>query len=165
MKHTLLIITALMLIVGCSESDAQQKVITVTETYNDGDVSKISYHKITGNKIELVKEINWYKNGQKREEGTFKDGEKDGVWTEWYKNGQKWYEATYKDGEVDGKWTGWWDNGQKKYERTYKDGKNDGLGTWWHENGQKSSERTFKDGEVISQECWDKDGNEMDCPW
>jgi len=80
MKHTLLIITALMLIVGCSESDAQQKVITVTETYEDGEVSKISYHKITGNKIELVKEIKWYENGQKDSEGTYKDGEKDGKW-------------------------------------------------------------------------------------
>ena len=112
MKQTLLIttaliITALMLIVGCSESDAQQKVITVTETYNDGDVSKISYHKITGNKIELVKEINWYKNGQKREEGTFKDGEKDGVWTEWHENGQKESEGTYKDGEIQGEERRW----------------------------------------------------------
>ena len=100
MKHTLLIITALMLIVGCSESDAQQKVITVTETYNDGDVSKISYHKITGNKIELVKEINWYKNEQKGSEGTYKDGEEDGLWTYWHENGQKAEEETYKDGEL-----------------------------------------------------------------
>ena len=99
MKHTLLIITALMLIVGCSESDAQQKVITVTETYKDGDVSKISYHKITGNKIELVKEIKWYNNGQKKWEGTYKDGEYDGKWTEWYENGQKWEEETWKDGK------------------------------------------------------------------
>jgi antitoxin component YwqK of YwqJK toxin-antitoxin module len=99
MKQTLLIITALMLVVGCSESDAQQKVITVTETYNDGDVSKISYHKITGNKIELVKEINWYKNGQKEWEATYKDGKEDGLWTWWYENGQKESEATYKDGE------------------------------------------------------------------
>ena len=99
MKHTLLIITALMLIVGCSESDAQQKVITVTETYNDGDVSKISYHKITGNKIELVKEIKWHENGQKYKEGTYKDGKEDGKWTEWYENGQKSVETTFKDGE------------------------------------------------------------------
>ena len=113
MKHTLLIITALMLIVGCSESDAQQKVITVTETYKDGDVSKISYHKITGNKIELVKEIKWYENGQKRYEGTAKDGELDGLYTRWYKNGQKREERTYKNG----KWiksTSWDKYGNKK---------------------------------------------------
>ena len=115
MKHTLLIITALMLVVGCSESDAQQKVITVTETYNDGDVSKISYHKITGNKIELVKEINWYKNGQKSYEATYKDGRKDGLYTGWYKNGQKRYEGTYKDGEKDGKWIYYNESGSLQY--------------------------------------------------
>jgi len=164
MKHTLLIITALMLIVGCSESDAQQKVITVTETYNDGDVSKISYHKITGNKIELVKEINWYKNGQKEEEGTYKDGKKDGLHTEWYKNGQKRLEDTYKDGELDGKWTEWFRDGQKSYEGTYKDGKQDGKWTGWYENGQKKWERTYKDGERISEQCWDRGGYEIDCP-
>ena len=139
MKYTLLIITALMLIVGCSESDAQQKVITVTETYNDGDVSKISYHKITGNKIELVKEINWHENGQKLKEGTYKDGKEDGLWTEWYKNGQKGYEGIFKDGEFDGKWT------------------------YWHENGQKWQEGTWKDGSLISSKCWDVVGYEIDC--
>ena len=138
MKHTLLIITALMLVVGCSESDAQQKVITVTETYKDGHVSKISYHKITGNKIELVKEIDWYTNGQKKEEVTYKDGEYDGLWTYWDENGQKWAERTYKDG--------------KEIESTY-----------WYENGQKESEITYKDGEVISGKCWDEVGNEIDC--
>jgi antitoxin component YwqK of YwqJK toxin-antitoxin module len=54
---------------------------------------------ITGNKIELVKEINWHENGQKREERTYKDGERDGLYTVWYKNGQKEYEITYKDGK------------------------------------------------------------------
>jgi antitoxin component YwqK of YwqJK toxin-antitoxin module len=138
MKQTLLIITALMLVVGCSESDAQQKVITVTETYKDGDASKISYHKITGNKIELVKEIDWYTNGQKKEEVTYKDGEYDGLWTYWDENGQKWAERTYKDG--------------KEIESTS-----------WYENGQKESEITYKDGEVISGKCWDEVGNEIDC--
>ena len=113
MKHTLLIITALMLIVGCSESDAQQKVITVTETYKDGDVSNISYHKITGNKIELVKEIKWHENGQKMKERTYKNGKLDGLWTSWYENGQKYSEATYKDGkQIDYK--AWDEDGNKE---------------------------------------------------
>ena len=41
-----------------------------------------------------------YENGQKKEEGTWKDGKKDGLVTEWYENGQKEYEKTYKDGEL-----------------------------------------------------------------
>ncbi len=38
-----------------------------------------------------------------------------------------------------------------------------GEAVWYYDNGQKKSEGTFKDGEVISEECWDKDGNECEC--
>ena len=137
MKKTLLIITALMLVVGCSESDAQQKIITVTETYKYGEVSKISYHKITGNKIELVKVIEWNENGWKESERTYKDGEFDGISTWWYENGQKEREGTYKDGKEDGLFTKWYENGQKEYVGTYKDGEFDGLWTYWDEDGNK----------------------------
>ena len=79
-------------------------------------------------------------------------GEKDGKWTFWYKNGQKRSEGTYKGVDEighplqQGKWTEWYENGQKKSEITYKDGKEDGLWTYWDENGQKKSEITYKDG-------------------
>ena len=50
-------------------------------------------------------------------------GKKDGVHTEWYKNGQKKSEVTYKNGKLDGLVTNWYENGQKETEGTYKDGK------------------------------------------
>ena len=106
----------------------------------------------------------WYENGQKELKGTYKDGEEDGLHTYWHENGQKSGETTFKDGIEDGLHTLWHENGQKKLKGTYKDGKADGLQTWWYENGQKNAETTFKDGYKISEECWDEDGNEMDCP-
>jgi len=33
----------------------------------------------------------------------------------------------------------------------------------YHQNGQKSYEGTYKDGSLISEQCWDEDGNEMGC--
>jgi len=42
--------------------------------------------------------------GEKKSEGNYTDGKKDGKWTEWNKDWQK-SEGTYKDGEKDGKWT------------------------------------------------------------
>ena len=33
----------------------------------------------------------WYENGQKKEEGNYKNGKKEGLWTKWNENG-KWYE-------------------------------------------------------------------------
>ena len=32
-----------------------------------------------------------------------------------------------------------------------------------HSNGQKSYEVTYKDGELISEKCWNGDGNEREC--
>ena len=102
MKHTLLIITALMLVIGCSESDAQQKVITVTETYGNAVPKIIKTYKESNDKFELVKSISLYRNGQKESEGTFKDGLKDRKWTYWDENGQKRYEETWKGGKLVG---------------------------------------------------------------
>ena len=57
----------------------------------------------------------------------------------------------------------WHENGQKSSEKTYKDGKEDGKWTEWYENGQIKEEANFKDGELISEKCWDEDGNEYGC--
>ena len=89
-------------------------------------------------------------------------GAKQEKWTEWYENGQKRAEGTYKDGMPDGLWTSWDENGQKSTEGTYKDGELDGLWTGWYENGQKRAERTYKDGRYSEWTYWDANGNVMD---
>ena len=52
------------------------------------------------------KHVEYWPNGQKKEEGTFKDGEH-GLKTYWYKNGQKKVEGTRKDGKLIV--VTWWD--------------------------------------------------------
>ena len=158
MKQTLLIITALMLIVGCSEVEGKQDLIPVVETYDNGNIKNIAYHKKSRTGIEKIKYEEYYKNGQKESEETYKDGKPDGKWTYWYENGQKWQEGTYKDDKEDGLFTEWYENGQKIREVTYKNEKKDGLSTYWYENGQKQWEATFKDGEQIEATDWDEDG-------
>jgi antitoxin component YwqK of YwqJK toxin-antitoxin module len=51
-----------------------------------------------------------YENGQKKVEGSYKDGKEDGKWTWWYENGQIQSEANWKDGKID-EWTRWNENG------------------------------------------------------
>ena len=41
-----------------------------------------------------------YQSGEKELKGNFKNGKKEGLWTEWYRNGQKSFEGTSKDGEL-----------------------------------------------------------------
>jgi antitoxin component YwqK of YwqJK toxin-antitoxin module len=48
---------------------------------------------------------------------------KDGLHTEWYENGKKKLEGTFKDGKLNGLSTTWYGDGQKKSEIHYKDGK------------------------------------------
>ena len=182
MKKTLLIITAVMLVVGCSNKPEKEYINAEKLNEEDG----LMYHPDTkelysgdvfknylGGKTEFegsykdgIKDglyTGWYESGQKEFEGTYKNGEKDGKWTKWYEDGRKEHEKTYKDGDKTGVWTWWFLNGQKISEQTYKDGLLDGLYTWWHKNGQKKWETTFKDGQLIFVKCWDEDGNECEC--
>ncbi len=126
MKHTLLIITALMLIVGCSSDPIDGSTLV----RKDG-----LYYASDANEPYSGVAVWYHENGQKSDERTYKDGKRDGKWTEWDENGQKESEFNYKDGKEDGKWTEWYENGQKWYEAT------------------------LKDGELIKETYWDEDGN------
>jgi len=88
-------------------------------------------------------------HGQKKREGTIKEGKLDGLWTYWYENGQKKGEINHKEGYFDGLWTGWYENGQKGRERNYKEGKLDGLWTDWDENGNVTKTKTYSNGELV----------------
>ena len=48
---------------------------------------------------EVSKYMKREEDGQKKFEGSFKDGKKDGPFTWWYGNGKKEYEGTYKNGK------------------------------------------------------------------
>ena len=153
MKHTLLIITALMLVVGCSKPIDDETLI---------EEGGLKYHPET-KELYSGDVFKNYLGGKTEYEGSYKNGKQDGKWTYWWENGQKGLEATFKNGKQDGLMTGWYENGQKEREGTLKDGEIDGLSTQWYENGQKRGEATFKDGSLISVKCWDEDGNEIDC--
>ena len=138
----------------------------VTEWYRNGQKKSEETYK-DGKEIEGT-EWHYYENGQKKEEVTYRiDKSRKGtdyaLFTGWHENGQKRYEGTEKNNNYDGLWTYWYENGQKSSEGIYKDGEFDGLWIVWYENGQKNREETYKDGELISGKCWDEDGNEKEC--
>jgi len=60
----------------------------------------------------------WYENGQKRSEVSYKNGEKEGIWTFWYENGQKMREGSYKNGKLEGLWTDWDEDGSIDFEES-----------------------------------------------
>ena len=117
MKNILVIILPLFISVGYSQQ------IIHTETYDNGNVKNITYHKKSRTGIEKVKYEKYYKYGQKESEETYKNRRLDGLWTGWYENGQKKFEVTFKDDVAVGKWTEWNEDGSKKKEGNYSDRK------------------------------------------
>ena len=72
-------------------------------------------------------EQEWYDNGNKKLEGKYKDGKKEGKWIYWWKNGDKLYESEYKDGKPEGKWIAWYEDGTKEWEQEFKNGNANGT--------------------------------------
>jgi antitoxin component YwqK of YwqJK toxin-antitoxin module len=115
-------------------------------TYPDGMRRAEGYPNEHGKPVGLW--TSWYENGQKEEEGEYKEHieKREGLWTSWHENGQKWADCEYKNGERDGHYTAWHENGNKQREGEYKDGKKEGLWTYWYSNGQMEFKAKFKDG-------------------
>ena len=129
MKNYLIILLLILSVGFC------QRLSEVIETYENGNIKSITYHKKTRDGIQKVKEERYYEKGEKEFEGSYKDGERGGLDTWWYENGLKEREGYFWDGSSDGLW---------KY---------------WYENGQKKEERIFMDGKLISSKRWNEDGS------
>ena len=53
----------------------------------------------------IVLDISYYEDGQKKHQRPYSNSIADGKWTHWYENGQKWIEGSYKNNKRNGKWT------------------------------------------------------------
>ncbi len=179
MKKTLIIITALLLIVGCSKPINESTLLKRGELMYEANATK----PFSGKVFEL------YDNGLKAFEGTYKDGFRHGDWTYNTEVGNSKYNVTYTVGnynlvvftdslgtnytgspvidepEQDGTYLGQGRKGEYDFSIypivhvTFKDGKPDGLTTHWYKNGQKKIEETYKHDELISSKSWNKDGS------
>ena len=176
MKQFLLIVLPLLLIVGCSSPEP----INYKETLNERD--GVFYTKDTNkpysgsifsldykgrNKIEGVlengklithKEFKWYKNGQKKWEVTFKDGNENELRTYFGNDGKEYkgifvggknidsFETMRDNGTLNGSIFFLEDNGLTL--SNFKNGDQVGL-ILWYENGQMKYEEIIKDGDGL----------------
>lgn len=105
---------------------------------------------------------------------TYKDGVLNGLSKEWHNNGILVREQTYAKGLIM-KSKKWYGNGGKIEEEQVWVINKDGIRTgtvkeYYWENGQLSSVREYshknfyyEDKKLISQKCWDLNGNKIDC--
>jgi len=84
-----IILITLLLIVGCSKPINEETLIDKYGLKYHPETKELYSGKVFQNKI----------GGKKEFEGSYKDGERDGLWTEWFENGQKKKEVNYKEGD------------------------------------------------------------------
>ena len=161
MKQTLLITTALMLMLGCSGDTIK------LESNNLIDRGGLMYapnddEPFTGGVFDF------YENGEKELDGNYRKGLMNGEWTYYHENGQFHAQGRFIDGDGSnpseltgipfngrsGRWKFWYENGQKSTEGTYRNGNLIGKYTEWHKNGQKSGEGPFKNGKMDGKWTW-----------
>jgi len=136
------------------------------------NIKKIKYHRPNGGQetnYKITKSIDnetkkeYYDNGQIKSVEYYKDGKKEGLWIRYFYNGNLSIKGNFKDNKQEGYWMSYYDNGQLYLDRIYKDGKLEGIWKSFYKNGQLNYEWNYKEGELISQKCWDENGNKIEC--
>ncbi len=80
--------------------------------------------------------IEYYRDGQIFQQGTFKDGGYEGEWTYWHPNGQVCKKITYKSSLPQGSWEVFRKDGTKSEIQAYDEGKRDGQWIFFYPNGE-----------------------------
>lgn len=93
--HILLIFSGLLLVglISCQENP--EKV--VEEKYETGKPKRVRFYDQDST---AVKEIVYYKNGNKKIKGKLLNGNRHGTWISYLKDGSKWTQAKYKQGKL-----------------------------------------------------------------
>lgn len=131
MKNSIRHLLPLLFLFACSSP----MVEVVEESYDDGSAKLVRYYKDETREV-LLKETQYYENGNVYIEGTYKDGEREGTWTAWYKDGTIWSRGEYKAGKENGKKTVYHENGQVYYEGEVRDDERAGTWTFWNKDGE-----------------------------
>ena len=94
----------------------------------------------------------YWSNGQLESKGNFEHGKREGHWVFYWSSGELSYKGNYENGFREGAWVGYHVNGQLSWKGNYKNSQHEGFWVSYEENGtvQKRLTGTFKDGVKIS---------------
>jgi antitoxin component YwqK of YwqJK toxin-antitoxin module len=132
---------------SCS-NDLKQEVVS---TFPDGNPMKVEYVRYSGDQRIVEKEVRFYPNGEKEEEGGFLNGKRNGHWTYWYDNGNVWSEGDFKEGVREGKGIVNYKNGKTNFIGYYKQGRADSLWTFFDGDEKKTKEVWFEMGKKVKE--------------
>lgn len=182
-----LLISAMVLVLssfGCGGQTNQNTKDNIEKNKN------ISIQENSQNELKKIKSHSINNSSSQRDSlsyNQYKNGKKEGLWKEFDDNNQIVSEGFYKDGKANGlmKWyyegvlvasgnmkndkrNGLWKicdvhNNSNCIEANFKDEKKIGIWKVLHDNGELAKEQNWKEGKMISQKCWDENGNQIEC--
>jgi antitoxin component YwqK of YwqJK toxin-antitoxin module len=155
------------MLIGCTTPPCPDGAVLTGQAPPAGTEQWCQKEDASKNFLKHGKYTSWHKNGQKNEEGEYRENLKEGSWFGWYENGQKRAELKFSQGKEDGPQLTWYQNGQKSSEGSMKGGKFQGKWTSWYDNSKKKSEGEFKDGIKDGPwELWYDNGTYKEkCTW
>ena len=146
--RNIIILVCLILFLSCSVTNIKisenPKLGYIQTNYISGQLKNKTYMKIDtlGNWIYNGISKSYYKNGQLKSKGNFKNNKQDGQWRSYYDNGRLKSKVYYKDGKEDGLSNFYYKNGQLKQKTNNNNDKPGGIPAGFWENG--SSRRQIK---------------------
>jgi antitoxin component YwqK of YwqJK toxin-antitoxin module len=112
--------------------------------YSNKQLKEEGYYK-DGERQGFWKFYHW--NGNLQAKGKVKDGKSQGVWEFYHENGNLESKGKVKDGEIrEGRWKFYYSNGKLEHTGNFKDGKQEGLWKFYNENGKLEQIGNCKDG-------------------
>jgi antitoxin component YwqK of YwqJK toxin-antitoxin module len=137
-----------VLAISCNEKLIEK----TTQAYADGSPMIVQYFRPGDTSGNVVKEVQYYKNKQKKLEGFFADNQRHGEWTFWFANGQIWSHGYFDKGLRVGKTVVNFENGQVFYTGEYINGQKHGTWQFYNEAGNPTQKMIFEEGKLINQE-------------
>ena len=132
-----------MLMISCKN---EPKEIVKSSHFN-GKPKVVEY---IGDDSTIIKTVEFYANGQKKIEGSFKSGKRHGEWSYWYENGKLWSRGSFVDGKSEGRFLSYDENGLLFQESFYKNGIP--FGKWaFYKNDKRVKEVYYENGVVINE--------------
>ena len=131
MRKSLHWIVLFLFVLACSPRSYE----FVEESYPDGSPKVVKFYK-DEERTRLISEKQLYRDGTTYIEGTYRDGEREGVWKAWHANGQLWSVGEYQGGKENGLKTVYYENGQKYYEGRVEDDERVGVWSFWDQEGK-----------------------------
>ena len=77
----------------------------------------------------------YWRSGNPRTAGQFKEGKREGHWVQWFEGGQLQAEGDFVDGLRSGRWSAWHEDGTPKQEIHLEEGEPEGSWIEWYSNG------------------------------